>query len=219
MRGRSSTWTRIRVNLEHVPETLRPPQESLDPGGAGGRPGWRSARAIRSRQRPATPPGAVDRGPVTTRRASPPGVVCPPGLPAEGTARPAIPVRSCFPPAHPGSSAWSWLTALAGLKSEGWKIRQSGAVASRASSCPCVSSPRPPASHPRIASASRRRWRARPAKSDCRGSRGHHRRARCSPGPARCARAGETDALTRRGASATSRTPGTPSTAPRPRRG
>ena len=31
MRGRSSTWTRIRVNLQHVPERLRPPQEPLDP--------------------------------------------------------------------------------------------------------------------------------------------------------------------------------------------
>ena len=31
MRGRSSTWTRIRVNLEHVPEALRPDQEPLDP--------------------------------------------------------------------------------------------------------------------------------------------------------------------------------------------
>jgi bifunctional non-homologous end joining protein LigD len=31
MRGRSSTWTRIRVNLQHVPEQLRPPQEPLDP--------------------------------------------------------------------------------------------------------------------------------------------------------------------------------------------
>jgi DNA ligase D-like protein (predicted polymerase) len=31
MRGRHSTWTRIRVNLEHVPVTLRPPQEALDP--------------------------------------------------------------------------------------------------------------------------------------------------------------------------------------------
>jgi hypothetical protein len=31
MRGRSSTWTRIRVNLEHVPEKLRPAQEPLDP--------------------------------------------------------------------------------------------------------------------------------------------------------------------------------------------
>jgi DNA ligase D-like protein (predicted polymerase) len=31
MRGRSSTWTRIRVNLRHVPEELRPPQEMPDP--------------------------------------------------------------------------------------------------------------------------------------------------------------------------------------------
>jgi DNA ligase D-like protein (predicted polymerase) len=31
MRGRSSTWTRIRVNLQHVPPKLRPRQEPLDP--------------------------------------------------------------------------------------------------------------------------------------------------------------------------------------------
>ena len=31
MRGRSSTWTRIRVNLRHVPEDQRPPQETPDP--------------------------------------------------------------------------------------------------------------------------------------------------------------------------------------------
>ena len=31
MRGRSSTWTRIRVNLQHVPESLRPAQETPDP--------------------------------------------------------------------------------------------------------------------------------------------------------------------------------------------
>jgi DNA ligase D-like protein (predicted polymerase) len=31
MRGRSSTWTRIRVNLRHVPEDIRPPQETPDP--------------------------------------------------------------------------------------------------------------------------------------------------------------------------------------------
>ncbi len=31
MRGRSTTWTRIRVNLVHVPEAERPPQEALDP--------------------------------------------------------------------------------------------------------------------------------------------------------------------------------------------
>jgi hypothetical protein len=31
MRGRSSTWTRIRVNLRNVPEAVRPPQETPDP--------------------------------------------------------------------------------------------------------------------------------------------------------------------------------------------
>ena len=31
MRGRSSTWTRIRINLRHVPEAIRPPQETPDP--------------------------------------------------------------------------------------------------------------------------------------------------------------------------------------------
>ena len=31
MRGRHSVWTRIRVNLRHVPEAERPPQEPPDP--------------------------------------------------------------------------------------------------------------------------------------------------------------------------------------------
>jgi bifunctional non-homologous end joining protein LigD len=31
MRGRFRTWTRVRINLQHVPEDLRPPQEALDP--------------------------------------------------------------------------------------------------------------------------------------------------------------------------------------------
>jgi hypothetical protein len=31
MRGRYTTWTRVRVNLEHVPEPLRPAKEPLDP--------------------------------------------------------------------------------------------------------------------------------------------------------------------------------------------
>ena len=42
MRGRSSTWTRIRLNLRHVPEAERPPQEELDvdydPWARGGGP-------------------------------------------------------------------------------------------------------------------------------------------------------------------------------------
>jgi hypothetical protein len=31
MRGRSSTWTRIRINLQHVPENVRPAPETPDP--------------------------------------------------------------------------------------------------------------------------------------------------------------------------------------------
>ena len=34
MRGRSSTWTRVRVNLQHVPVKDRPSQETLDPDDA-----------------------------------------------------------------------------------------------------------------------------------------------------------------------------------------
>jgi len=41
MRGRSTTWTRVRVNLEHVPEALRPPQEPLDPDDVAGWTGRR----------------------------------------------------------------------------------------------------------------------------------------------------------------------------------
>jgi hypothetical protein len=31
MRGRFHTWTRVRLNLQHVPEAMRPGQEALDP--------------------------------------------------------------------------------------------------------------------------------------------------------------------------------------------
>jgi bifunctional non-homologous end joining protein LigD len=43
MRGRSSTWTRIRVNLRHVPEELRPKQETADPDNDPTRE-WRELR-------------------------------------------------------------------------------------------------------------------------------------------------------------------------------
>jgi hypothetical protein len=52
MRGRSSTWTRVRVNLRHVPEDRRPPEEPPDPdydpwrawgSGARGSPKTRSS--------------------------------------------------------------------------------------------------------------------------------------------------------------------------------
>jgi len=46
MRGRSSTWTRIRVNLRHVPEALRPPQETPDPDDDPTRE-WRSRRSAK----------------------------------------------------------------------------------------------------------------------------------------------------------------------------
>jgi hypothetical protein len=42
MRGRSSTWTRIRVNLRNVPEAIRPPQETPDPDDDPTR-AWREA--------------------------------------------------------------------------------------------------------------------------------------------------------------------------------
>jgi hypothetical protein len=50
MRGRSSTWTRIRVNLRHVPEGLRPAQETPDPDDDPTR-----ARRASSRKRPSPP--------------------------------------------------------------------------------------------------------------------------------------------------------------------
>jgi len=48
MRGRSSTWTRIRVNLRHVPEELRPQQETPDPDDDPTRE-WRTLRASAKR--------------------------------------------------------------------------------------------------------------------------------------------------------------------------
>jgi bifunctional non-homologous end joining protein LigD len=54
MRGRFHTWTRIRVNLQHVPEGTRPPQEALDPDetpddwssvSAADRDAWRQRRS------------------------------------------------------------------------------------------------------------------------------------------------------------------------------
>jgi bifunctional non-homologous end joining protein LigD len=44
MRGRSSSWTRIRVNLRHVPESERPPEEPPDPDDDPTRE-WRERRA------------------------------------------------------------------------------------------------------------------------------------------------------------------------------
>ena len=55
MRGRFRTWTRIRVNLQHVPNDLRPAQEALDPDdqlddwGAVTDAGWRRRRPSKAR--------------------------------------------------------------------------------------------------------------------------------------------------------------------------
>jgi DNA ligase D-like protein (predicted polymerase) len=46
MRGRSSTWTRIRVNLRNVPEALRPAQETPDPDDDPTRE-WRASKQSR----------------------------------------------------------------------------------------------------------------------------------------------------------------------------
>jgi len=47
MRGRSSTWTRIRINLRHVPEELRPLNETPDPDDDPTRE-WRKLHAKKS---------------------------------------------------------------------------------------------------------------------------------------------------------------------------
>ena len=53
MRGRSSTWTRIRVNLRHVPEELRPSPEAPDPDDDPTRE-WREKwRAMKAARKPA----------------------------------------------------------------------------------------------------------------------------------------------------------------------
>jgi bifunctional non-homologous end joining protein LigD len=51
MRGRFHTWTRIRINLQHVPAKLRPGQEPLDPDDAPEEWGKVSARDA-SRRKP-----------------------------------------------------------------------------------------------------------------------------------------------------------------------
>ena len=46
MRGRSSTWTRIRINLRNVPEKLRPLNETPDPDDDPTRE-WRTLHAAK----------------------------------------------------------------------------------------------------------------------------------------------------------------------------
>jgi bifunctional non-homologous end joining protein LigD len=61
MRGRSSTWTRIRLNLRHIPETERPLQEAPDPDDDPTRE-WRNARAkpVSGRSRKSTSARAAE---------------------------------------------------------------------------------------------------------------------------------------------------------------
>jgi bifunctional non-homologous end joining protein LigD len=61
MRGRFATWTRIRVNLQHVPDDLRPVQEALDPDGGPKSWGsnddeWRGKRSVPRTSNRRTPP-------------------------------------------------------------------------------------------------------------------------------------------------------------------
>ncbi len=58
MRGRFATWTRVRVNLQHVPDDLRPVQEALDPDAGPKSWGPHDAAAWKK----------IDKKPTTTRR-------------------------------------------------------------------------------------------------------------------------------------------------------
>ncbi|MEP6729567.1 MAG: non-homologous end-joining DNA ligase [bacterium] len=53
MRGRSSTWTRIRINLRNVPEDIRPSQETPDPDDDPTRE-WRELRAKWKNENPSS---------------------------------------------------------------------------------------------------------------------------------------------------------------------
>jgi bifunctional non-homologous end joining protein LigD len=69
MRGRFHTWTRIRVNLQHVPAELRPPQEPLDPNDQPD--DWSpSTRSARSGQGTVSGRGGTRRKPSRARTAS-----------------------------------------------------------------------------------------------------------------------------------------------------
>jgi bifunctional non-homologous end joining protein LigD len=61
MRGRSSTWTRVRVNLRHVPEALRPPPETPDPDDDPTRE-WRSMAGQRGKRGKADEAGEPGKG-------------------------------------------------------------------------------------------------------------------------------------------------------------
>jgi DNA ligase D-like protein (predicted polymerase) len=69
MRGRFRTWTRIRVNLQHVPADVRPPQEDLDPNeDLDPAAAWRAAKeageapGLKPRPTPARRPSRARKG-------------------------------------------------------------------------------------------------------------------------------------------------------------
>jgi bifunctional non-homologous end joining protein LigD len=65
MRGRFKTWTRIRINLQHVPEEQRPPQEALDPDDTPNE--W--ASAVRAAEKAGIDPATGRRRPSKARKA------------------------------------------------------------------------------------------------------------------------------------------------------
>jgi DNA ligase D-like protein (predicted polymerase) len=67
MRGRFHTWTRIRLNLQHVPEDIRPSQEALDPDDAPKSP-WAGLKPRHHES--TTGEGGPPRRPSRARKAS-----------------------------------------------------------------------------------------------------------------------------------------------------
>jgi bifunctional non-homologous end joining protein LigD len=71
MRGRFRTWTRIRVNLQHVPEDLRPGQEPLDPNeDLDPAAAWRHAREEKNSVKDGASPEPPRRKPSRARKES-----------------------------------------------------------------------------------------------------------------------------------------------------
>ena len=76
LRGRFRTWTRVRVNLQHVPADIRPPQEALDPDENIAQDWTPSTRALgqpkgaRSGQTAVNDPGRPRRRPSRARKES-----------------------------------------------------------------------------------------------------------------------------------------------------
>ena len=65
MRGRFKTWTRIRINLQHVPEDERPAQEPLDPDDTPN--DW--ANVVRAAEKAGVDPSTWRRRPSKARKA------------------------------------------------------------------------------------------------------------------------------------------------------